>query len=100
MNRDYIKEILEERKMLHPDDPAIQKCWDKLVIELTKDEQETINYFSICTEDEINWLSEVFEDIAEVFRSKDFINFLKEIQRKYPDLDLESDIHYAELSIN
>lgn len=100
MNREYVKEILEERKILHPDDPAVLRCWNKLVQELTKNEDDTINYFYMCTDDEIEWLSEVFEDIAEVFKSESFISALKEIQKKFPDLDLESDIKYAQQSIN
>lgn len=75
--------------------------WSKLTEKLDKDEEETISFFNVCTETEIYWLSEVFEDISNTFKSPDFIVFLKQLQKKYIALalDLESDIKYAKDAI-
>ncbi|UZM98214.1 hypothetical protein OL548_26230 [Lysinibacillus sp. MHQ-1] len=44
---------------MHPNDPAIESCWEQMVDEFN-DEQDTINYLNSCSEKEIYWISSVF----------------------------------------
>ena len=67
--------------------------------ELIASEDETIEFINNCNEHDIYWLSEIFEDISEIFQSQKFIEALKNVQAKYPNLDLETDIMFAEKAL-
>lgn len=99
INRTKIKELIKEREMLHPDDPRTEDYWNKLIKELIASEDDTIEFINNCTEHDIYWLSEIFEDISEIFQSQRFIEALKSVQVKYPNLDLETDIIFAEKAL-
>lgn len=99
INKELIKILINERVKLHPDDPRVEEYWCKLTNELSQNEGETIEFLDECSEYEINWLSEIFEDISEKFQSIKFINFLRSLQKKYPSIDLRKDIEYAEKQI-
>ena len=43
----------------------------------------------------INWISEIFEDISEQLQSDRFIECIEQLSIKFPELDLEQDILYA-----
>lgn len=86
---EQIKEILSRREILHTeDDYGIQKCWEELIEILSKDEDSTIECLYLCTSDEVNWLSEVFEDISYNLQSRRYIECLKKLDIKYPELNL------------
>jgi len=96
MFQSTVKSLLEERKKLHPNDPAIQQYWEKLTILLSKEEQQTIDFLYQCKQEEILLLSEIFEDISLHLQSQNFIKALKKIQEKFPTLKLHSSIEIAE----
>lgn len=94
---EQIKEILSRRKKLHPeDDNGIQKCWDELIELLSKDEDNTIECLNLCTDSEVDWISEVFEDVAYNLQSRRYIECLKKLDVKYPELNLTRSITTAE----
>ncbi len=94
---EQIKEILSIREKLHPeDDYGIQKCWDELIELLSKNEDNTIECLCLCTSNEVDWLSEVFEDIAYNLQSRRYIECLKKLDVKYPELNLNRCILTAE----
>ena len=99
INEMKIKELIRELELLHPDDPQIKDYWEVLTNEMSADENETIEFINNCTEHEIYWLSTIFEDISFNFQSPYFIEVLNNIQKKYPQLNLEMDIMYAEMSL-
>lgn len=97
MVNEKIKIVLERRRMLHiEDDMGIQKCWNEIVEILVLDELSTIKYLNECTEQDIYFISEVFEDISERLQSKEFIKCLRELDKKYPHLRMTKDIDLAE----
>ncbi|AWX53983.1 MULTISPECIES: hypothetical protein [Brevibacillus] len=93
---DMIKKIIEKRTSLHPDDPRIVECWGELTEIFSRNEQFVMDVLEQCSEEEIFWLSEIFEDISLYLQSSSFIRFLRSIQKKYPNIDIELDIQYAE----
>jgi len=99
INKELVITLIEERSRLHPDDPRTSEYWSKLTDELSKNKTDVIDFLNNCTDTQIYWLSEIFEDISAIFKSSVFIECLKALQRKYPELDLESDIEYAEKAI-
>ncbi|PEP72048.1 hypothetical protein COM04_26810 [Bacillus wiedmannii] len=59
------------------DDYGIQKSWNKIIEVLSENEENTIKYLERCSEEDLYWISEVFEDIAESIQSKELINCLR-----------------------
>jgi len=97
--KDYIKNLIQERSKLHPDDPRIQNYWNLLTKMLSENENDTIEFLNECEESELYWLSEIFEDISQNLQSINFVKFLHTLKDKFPNLDLDVDIEYAEKAI-
>lgn len=38
-----------------------------------------------CSESQFIWMSEIFDELAEVTKSKDFIDALRRVAKKYPE---------------
>ena len=51
--------------------------------------------FNSCCKENVDWISEIFEDISEQLQSSRFIECIEQLAIKYPDLNLEQDILYA-----
>ena len=65
---------------------CVQKCQNDLVDIVCDDMDGTIQYLlTDCTADEFSWLSEVFDEIAEIIRSQEFIEALKRLAIKFPE---------------
>lgn len=59
------------------DDFAQEKCWKEMIDILSFNIYETINYIKTdCTDEEFFWISSVFDDVAEITQSKDFVQAL------------------------
>ncbi|WP_163583496.1 hypothetical protein [Gracilibacillus saliphilus] len=89
--------ILNKRKKLNlNDDYGIEKSWNEIIEALSENEEETIKYLNNCSKQDLYYISEVFEDIAEILQSKELINCLRKLDRKFPDLEMRNDIDIAE----
>ena len=89
--------ILAERKEKNINDHyGIQDCWNKIINILSEDTTQTIDYLENCSKEEIYYISEIFEDISEILQSEKFITCLRNLDKKYPDLDMTDDIDLAE----
>ncbi len=89
--------MLKKRKGLNiNDDFGIAKCWNEMTVLLTQNENETIDYLNECNEDDLYYISEIFEDISEQLQSERFITCLRNLDKKFPNLDMAKDIDIAE----
>lgn len=95
IDNNEIDKVIEERKKMHPDDPRVMEKWDELTQIFIQNEESTIAYLNSCCKENIDWISEIFEDISEQLQSPRFIECIEKIAIKYPDLNLEQDILYA-----
>ncbi len=67
-------------------DWGVEKCRQKEVELLTADMNETLRYLdNECTADEFAWISEVFDDVAEITQSRRFTEVLRRLAEKYPE---------------
>ncbi|RDU25279.1 hypothetical protein [Anaerosacchariphilus polymeriproducens] len=97
MNKELMDIIIEKRKLKHnEDDFGIQECWDEIVVNLSESCEETIKYLEECSEEYIYYISEVFEDISEQLQRQEFIECLRKLEKKFPNLNLKKDIDIAE----
>lgn len=95
--KNEMSNILEIRKSKHiEDDFGIQDCWNKMIWVLSQDLDLTISYLEECSEEDLNWISEVFEEISENLNSYQFIKCLRTLDKKYPKLNMTKDIDLAE----
>lgn len=94
-----MKILVEKRKNIDPQNELlIQKCWDEELIVLNKSLENTINYLKEAPEEEILWISEIFDDLVIHFNSIELIKVYKQLQIKYPHIanDIAVDIESAE----
>jgi hypothetical protein len=93
--KDKVKRIINERSKLHLNDPTVSKYWEQLVEILSFNEMETISYLEECSEEDVGWISEVFEDVAYNLNSQKYIKCLELLDNKYPNLQLTRTINIA-----
>ncbi|BEV38186.1 hypothetical protein ABRY75_01635 [Bacillus stercoris] len=74
----------------------LKKVGDEIIEVLSENEENTISYLENCNKEDLYWISEVFEDLAESLQSKELINCLRKLDEKYPDLEMTNDIDIAE----
>ena len=97
INNEKIQKLIEKRQQQHPNDLSVYGIQEELARIFSEDEKSTIEYFEkYCKEDEEYQISEVFDDISEKLGSWKFIECLKNLQKKYPSIDMQIDIDYAE----
>ena len=101
-----IKAVLKERKRIcvtTQDEWAdgIQKCCDKEIEILTRDIKKTIDFIeNKCSNDTFYWISEVFDEVAKITQSKEFITAIKNRVKFIKDAEMrrsiETNIIFAE----
>lgn len=97
MIKNLMDNIIAERKSKSiEDDYGIQVCWDKMVEILSSNIYETIEYLENCSKEDLYFISEIFEDVSEQLKSKEFIDCLRKLDIKFPELDMTRDIDLAE----
>ena len=63
---------------------------------LSGDIQQTIVYLENCTQEEMYYICEIIEDVSERVHSKNFIECLRKLNEKFPELNMSQDIDLAE----
>ncbi|WP_379000770.1 hypothetical protein [Metabacillus niabensis] len=96
LDTSLVKSLIIERSKLHMNDPKVYEYWGKLTELLSRNVEDTINYLNHCSEEEIYWLSEIFEDISAKVNCQKYIECLKKLDKKYSNLNLSMDIKVAE----
>lgn len=75
--------------------PPLGDYWNPIVDVLSQDFATTKELLLNCTPAEIDRMGGYFEDVSERLQSQEFIELLRELQQKYPDIDMELDIQWA-----
>ncbi|GGI17977.1 hypothetical protein [Gottfriedia solisilvae] len=96
LDANQVRKLIEERSNLHMNDPKMYEYWDWLTELLSINVSDTIKFLNSCSEREIYWISEIFEDISAKVSSIDYIECLKELDKKFPNLMLSNVIKIAE----
>ncbi|MBE9579510.1 MULTISPECIES: hypothetical protein [Moraxella] len=91
--------LIAKKKALMLNDPIIYEIWYEMIKILTKNKELTFAYLKMISQEEVYWISEIFEDLSEEFQDESFISLLNELQDKYPSIDLSMDILYSKKAI-
>ena len=93
--KNELEQLLEVRKKLHINDPAVYQHWNKIADFMASDEQNTIEFLKHCDQDTTEWISEIFEDISKRLRSKAFIKAIEKAESEFPELKLKDLVNDA-----
>ena len=110
MNVEELKAVVAERIRIGIEtqdewDYGIEQCWKKETEILTRDISQTINFIeNECDDDTFCWIGEVFDDVADITQSKEFVAAIKRRADKIVDAEDRSrvavDVRYAEYKID
>lgn len=100
MNQKLIQ-LLEEKDSIYKSDsgqnnPRIAEIWKELGIVVGENLTEIKNSIDPLNALQVDSLSEAFEDIVQNLPKKELINYFKNLQHRFPDLELTTDIEHAE----
>lgn len=78
MKFNTLKDVVQFRVVENEDNYWIEDYWKAAIEMFTKDIVVTINFVkNDCDNEELYWLSEIFEEIVEQTQSKEFISVLR-----------------------
>ena len=106
MIEDEIIAVVKLRLSLATEDYiSLEKCWSKETEILSRDIKQTITFIeNECNDETFCWIGEVFDDVADITQSKEFIAAIKRRAEKVIDeksrKHVEVDIRYAEYKID
>ncbi|MGI2749701.1 hypothetical protein ACRS52_13650 [Bacillus cytotoxicus] len=97
MFEEQVRKIISERKTVHPENSfLIEKYWEQLAELLSEDIEHTIKFLDSASEEEIEWISEVFEDIDYGTKNKEYIDCLKRLTKKFPNSTIKPSVEIVE----
>lgn len=89
INPKKVTELLNDRKTYWHQNPEATDCpiyeekyIEPLINALGNDEEEVKNFLKNCGDEDLYWLSEIFEEIYEKFPNDDMYDFLDEMEIK------------------
>jgi hypothetical protein len=94
-----LKNLIKACRETDINDPALSDLWDSLVQELGT-EEETMKFLNSSSDKDLDILSPIFEDLSHKFQSKEFVKFLKQLEKKYPGANLKTDVEFAESALD
>ncbi len=100
MIQEEMKAIIEKRKALDiHDEPSLINSWKQEIKVLSNDLADCIDYTNNCSDEDFNWISEVFDDLIEITQSRTLLDAIYQCADRIADADIRSsiatDISYA-----
>lgn len=77
-------------------DYGVQQSWKEILSIISESLDDTVSFIeNDCTADEFSWLSEIYDEIIDVFPSKRIITALRKTASKYPDEVEKYNLNYC-----
>ena len=93
INKQYLQELIDEAILIEPqDEDFYQINFDKRLAELCKNLDETVNYIDTCSEKELDWMSEVFDELSEYFKSQKLIDCVERNITRFDNSELQEQL--------
>lgn len=78
MNEKKLQELIKRNKSIHfEDDFSQQEIWNEMYKILSNNLVETITYLDSASKDEIYYISSIYDDLSEHFKSQELIECMK-----------------------
>ncbi len=90
-----VEQFIENRNNIHDNDPALYQFWNRFADFLAQEEALTIQFLNDTNANNVDLISEIFEDISEKVKSKKFIECLEALEIKFPEKLLKHSINAA-----
>lgn len=95
MNIERLKELINENKNIHmEDDMAQEQIWKEMLIILSENIDETMNYLDVTNKDDLSYICALFDDLSTHFQSQKLIDCM-ERNAKRTELNCWTDIEFA-----
>lgn len=95
MNVKRLKELVEENRIVDPQNDVIQnQIIKEMEAILSLDLEETLNYLDNASDNEIEYISQTYEQLSCVFNSSELINCMQRNAIR-TGVDCDVDIKYA-----
>ena len=75
--------------------PPLDEYWNEIVDLLSQNMEQTRQLLFSLEAEEIARIGGYYEDVAYNLKDYAFIDLMKELQQKYPEIDMEMDIQWA-----
>lgn len=96
INKEHLKELVDsgykQWEANCPADDVTDEIIDKIRIELSKNLDDTIEYINNCTERELNYISQTFEELSAHFRSQKLIDCVERNVTRFGDPELQASL--------
>lgn len=100
MNKKRLQDLVEKNKIIHfEDDSSQQDIWNEMIKILSNNLEETITYLDSASKEEIYYISSIYDDLSERFKSKELIECMKRNATK-TGVDCNADIEFALKTLN
>ena len=101
MKLEKLKDLIQKEKNVNVDDEIEwENIFNEKVKVLCENEEETIDFILTCSEDEFDWISNAFEDLILHFKSKRLLEMIKKGSMRFQNLDVSSEILFAEKALD
>lgn len=95
-----LQELVEKNKIIHfEDDSSQQDTWNEMIKILSNNLEETIAYLDSASKEEIYYISSIYDDLSERFKSKELIECMKRNATR-TGIDCNRDIEFALKTLN
>ncbi|MGM9970848.1 MAG: hypothetical protein ACI35W_00365 [Anaeroplasmataceae bacterium] len=99
MNVDKVKELILERSKMDPQNDILAGQNQEQLFEIFKvNLNECIEFLDSCSAEELYWISELFDDLSEHFKSQELIECMERNALR-TGVDCSIDIEYAKKAL-
>lgn len=89
MFQNRFSQIKQKHDTIHPeDDIAMEQCWKEMTDLLSENLDVTLQFMQSCNEGDAEMISEVMDDVSNRLRSRSFIEALKQMNARLPNLNI------------
>ena len=93
MDTAKLRQLISQRASLNiNDDFALIECWKQETSLLAENIQDSIIFLNTCTDEEFNWVSEVFDDLIDTTQSEELLRAICSRAEIISDPDMRSSI--------
>lgn len=96
MDKNYMKQLVKVGFEQWQNEPENEIIWEentkKIFVELSKDIKDTIEYINSCNKEELSYISQVFEELSEHFKSQKLIDCVERNVTRFSDVKLQEQL--------